>query len=83
MTLSNVRMLTATASLRLDGRLTLERIPYDFRYEPELFPAVMFRCKGIHFTLHFSGALLITGIKTSRDLQNVFYPTLLELNVCL
>ena len=83
MTLSQVRVLTASVSHRLDGRVTLERIPYDFRYEPELFPAVMFTRKGIHFTLHFSGALLITGIKTSRDLQNVIYPTLLELNVCL
>nr|XP_022316631.1 TATA-box-binding protein 2-like [Crassostrea virginica] len=82
-TLSNVRVLTVSASHRLDGRVTLERNPYDFRYEPELFPAVMFTRKGIHFTLHLSGALLITGIKKSRDLENVVYPTVLELNVCL
>jgi TATA-box binding protein (TBP) (component of TFIID and TFIIIB) len=63
--------------------VTLDRIPFDFKYDPELFPAIMFKRQGIHFTLHFSGTLLITGIKGHRDLENVVYPTILELSVCL
>jgi hypothetical protein len=39
--------------------------------------------QGIHFTLHFSGTLLITGIKGHKDLEDVVYPTILELSVCL
>ena len=81
--LSNVRVLTVSASHRFDDRVTLDCIPFDFKYDPELFPAIMFKRQGIHFTLHFSGTLLITGIKGHKDIEYVVYPTILELSMCL
>jgi hypothetical protein len=61
----------------------LDCIPFDFKYGPKLFAAIMFKCQGIHFTLHFSDTLLITGIKGHKELENVVYPTIMELSRCL
>ncbi|KAK3105251.1 hypothetical protein FSP39_020839 [Pinctada imbricata] len=82
-TLTGIKIITASASHRLDGKVTLEHIPFKYRYEPELFPAIMFKRNNIHFTLHFSGVLIITGIKKSKDLDDVIYPVILELAVSL
>ena len=82
-TLTDVKIITASASHRLDGKVKLEHIPFKYRYEPELFPAIMFKREDIHFTLHFSGALIITGIKKPEDIDDVIYPVILELAVSL
>ena len=79
--LSEVRLVTASAVHKLSGRInvkSLSRIP-DFQYNPELFPAAMLRRQGIHFTCHLGGSVLITGIKHSTDLDNVVFPTMVEI----
>ena len=83
--LSEIRLITASAVHKLSGRINVESLCriQDFQYNPELFPAVMLRRQGIHFTCHLSGSLLITGIKNSTDLDNVVLPTIVEIEMCL
>ena len=69
--LRNVRVITASAAHRLNGRIDPQHLPQDFSYEPEFFPAVMFRRSGLHFTCHLSGIMLITGIKGEKDIDEV------------
>ena len=81
--LKHVKIITASACHRLEGTVKVENIPFACTFEPELFPAIMFRRKKIHFTLHFSGALIITGIKREKDMNRIVYPVILELTLCL
>lgn len=81
--LEDVNIITASACHRFDEIVRLQNIPFDYTYNPEVFPAIMFKRGGIHFTLHFSGALLITGIKCSKDINEVIYPVILELAISL
>ena len=78
--LKNVRVVTASASHHLSGNIDPSRLPREFSYEPELFPAVMFRRRGIHYICRLSGILMITGIKHQRDIDEV-YSVILEMEV--
>ncbi|VDI51053.1 Hypothetical predicted protein [Mytilus galloprovincialis] len=80
--LTQVQILTASASHQLSGRVDPYRLPSEFSFEPEIFPAVMFRRHGMHFTCHLSGKIMITGLKSQRDVQEV-YPVLLEMELYL
>ena len=80
--LTNVRVVTASAAHQLTERIDPTRWPKDFSYEPELFPAVMFRRHAMHFICHLSGKTMITGIKRSNDLADI-YDVLLELSLYL
>ena len=75
-------MVTASAAHQLIERIDPTRLPKDFSYEPELFPAVMFLRHGMHFICHLSGKTMITGIKRSSDLDDI-YNVLLELAIYL
>ncbi|OWF47105.1 hypothetical protein KP79_PYT01353 [Mizuhopecten yessoensis] len=55
-------------------------LPPGFPCELELFNAAMQRRGNVHFTCHFSGKVLITGIKTDRQLNGA-YASLLELEL--
>jgi transcription initiation factor TFIID TATA-box-binding protein len=81
--LQNLTCATASAVHELSSTIKLESIPIGsgFSYEPELFPAIMARRDGVHFTCHFSGKIIITGIKRPRDICEIVYPMLLELEM--
>lgn len=83
--LSNVRLVTASAVHKLSAVINVNSLypMLNFTYDPELFPAVMLRRQGIHFTCHLRGTVLITGIKKSKDLDEVVFPTILEIEMCL
>lgn len=83
--LQNVRLVTASACHKLSGKVNASSLSksLNFSYDPELFPAVMLRRDGIHFTCHLRGTVLITGIKRLKDLDNVVFPTILEIEMCL
>ena len=84
-TLTKVRLVTASAVHKLSGRVNVNTLSRFFTcsYDPELFPAVMFRRKGIHFTCHLKGTILITGIKRARNIDDIVYPALVEIETCL
>lgn len=79
--LTNVRLVTASAVHHFNVKVNPERLP-DYHYEPELFPSVMFRKYGIHFSLTLNGTLIITGIRGESDLTSV-YAVMLELELFL
>lgn len=69
--LRNVRVVTVSGAHRFSGRIDPQHLPPDFTYEPELFPAVMCRRAGIHFTCYLSGIMMISGIKGEKDIDEV------------
>lgn len=83
--LTNVQPVTASAFHKLSSRLDLNSISpaLNFSYDPELFPAVMMRRNDIHFTYHLCGSVLITGIKRPKDLDEIVYPTIVEIETSL
>lgn len=76
--LRNIKIITASAAHQLNGRIDPQQLPPHFSYEPELFPAVMFRREGLHYICHLSGKMMITGIKRDKDLDDI-YPVILEM----
>ena len=80
--LPNVRVVTTSAAHQLTDRIDPTRLPKDFSYEPELFPAVMFQRHDMHFICHLSGNTMITEIKRSSDLDDIC-SVLFELALCL
>jgi len=76
--LRNIKVIIASATHELNGRIDPRRLPLHFNYEPELFPAVMFRREGLHYICHLSGKMMITGIKRDKDLDDI-YPVILEM----
>ena len=81
--LKDVKIITASASHTLIGALDLYRLARDrtLLYEPELFPAVNFKMKGINFCCFHTGKVVITGIRGSSQIDGVVYPTLIELEL--
>ena len=84
-TLTKVRLVTASAVHKLSGRVNVNTLSRFFTcsYDPALFPAVMFRRNGIHFTSHLKGTILITGIKRARNIDDIVYPDLIVIETCL
>lgn len=79
--LTHIKVTTISASFKLEGSLNLTQIVnyYSGSYEPERFPAVMFVKGSVHFTCFHSGSVLMTGIKTEKQMYNVCIPVLIEL----
>ena len=51
------------------------------RYEPELFTAAMIRDGHVHFTCFRTGKIVITGVHSRRDIDNIVLPKLIELEM--
>ncbi len=79
----NISVRNCTAIHSLLGTLNLPNLVtgLDARYEPELFPAAMLKREGVHYTCFHTGKILITGFKSTETLDEVIYPTLLELEL--
>ena len=82
--LGAVKLLTMSAVHDLGCTLLLNEVALYMggSYEPELFPAAMFKKEGIHYTCYHTGKIVITGIKTEKDVWDLLAPTLLELELC-
>ena len=50
-------------------------------HEPEIFHAISLKREKVHFTIYTSGKVIITGIKSKRELQDVIQPTIVELEM--
>lgn len=51
-------------------------------YEPELFNAPILKRGKISFTVYHTGKVIITGVKTDDDIEDIVMPTLLEIDIC-
>ncbi len=82
-TLNNVRVTTATMFHTLSAPLDLKLLVQERQliYEPELFPAANFKVENVTFSCFLNGKVIITGIKKTRDIDDVVMPTLIELEL--
>ena len=76
--LIDATIITASANQTLSGGLDLYRLAGDrsLLYEPEIFPALNFKIKGVNFCCFHTGKVVITGIKTMTQMDDAVYPTL-------
>ena len=81
--LRDVKIITVSASHTLSSGLDLHKLAQDrtLLYEPELFPALNFKLEGVNFCCFHTGKVVITGIKSPAQIDDVIYPTLIELEL--
>ena len=83
--LKKIEILTASGVYSLgrsvDYSILVKEL--DFSYEPEIFHAPSLKCGGVNFTIFKTGKIIITGIKSKSDVDNIVHPTLLNIEtVC-
>ena len=82
--LKDVKCVTISASHTLSDTLDLEHMAKDrpsVAYEPELFPAANFKVEGVNFCCFHTGKVVITGLKSLKQMDTVVYPALIELEL--
>ena len=81
--LNNMKVVTRSAAHTLDGKINYNEIVKDLgaEYNPELFHAALLKKGKVNFTVFRSGKVVITGVKTNAILNNVVYPTIIELEL--
>ena len=81
--LTDAKIITVSASHTLSVGLDLYRLAGDrsLLYEPEIFPALNFKIEGVNFCCFHIGKVVITGIKTTAQIDDAVYPTLVELEL--
>jgi len=72
------KILTISACHGLSGPLDIQSLCKKgfASWEPELFCGAMLNKGKIHFTCFHTGKVVITGIKSLKDLDSVVYPTI-------
>ena len=72
-----------SAVQQLSGRIRYTDIVEGMgaQYEPELFHAAKLDRQGVHFTVFSTGKVSIMGIKDENCIDNIVYPTLVELDL--
>ncbi|MES9971551.1 MAG: hypothetical protein ABW092_16080 [Candidatus Thiodiazotropha sp.] len=81
--LTDVKRLTASACHELSGSLILDNLAREAKasFHPEIFPALVLKKEGVTFSCFHSGKIIITGIKRTKDLDRIVYPTIIELEL--
>ena len=81
--LRDVKLITVSTSHTLSSGLDLQALAIDraLLYEPELFPALNFKIDRVNFCCFHTGKVVITGVKSSDQIDDVVYPTLIELEL--
>ena len=81
--LRDTKILTVSASHTLSTGPDLNSLAQDriVLYEPELFPALNFKMGGINFCCFHTCKVVITGIRTMAQIDDVVYPFLIELEL--
>ena len=81
---TDVKWVTLSATHTLSTALDLRQLATErpnVTYEPELFPSVNFKVEGVNFCCFHSGKVVMTGIKSIRQIDDVVYPTVIELEL--
>ena len=81
--MDTIRVITMSAIHTLTKPLDLIQITKILygQYEPEIFPAAMFKQGGIHFNCFRSGKVVMTGIKRTAQIRNTIIPCIIELQI--
>ena len=79
--LQRLNVVTMTMVTDIEKKLCLEGMAFalDGQYESELFNAMTLRKGNIHFAVFQSGKIVVTGLKTLKDIHRVVMPTILEM----
>jgi len=82
--LTRIDVVTISAVHKLSARLCFKEVCdwLGAEYDPEILNAAILKKNKINFNCFQSGSVVITGIKRSRDLDEIVYPTLIELELC-
>ena len=78
-----IKTITMNAVYTLCGKVEYEKIVWQSHgsYKPEIFHTIGFIREGIHYTVYKSGKVIITGIKSEKNLDNKVNGVLLELEL--
>ena len=81
--IKKIKIVTRSAVYTLSNVPDYKRIAQYSQgsYEPEIFHAARFIKEGVHYTVYKSGKVIITGIKTEKELDAKVNPTLLDLEI--
>lgn len=81
--LTKITLLTQSAVYYLKSKVNIHKLVNQMsaEFNPELFHAAYFRKGKLNFIVYNSGCVIITGIKGQKSLNNIVYPTLLELEL--
>ena len=81
---AHVKVDTITAVYDVRERLDLKMLhkEMDASYEPEIFPAAIFKRAGINYTCHHTGKVVIMSIKSEENMIETVWPTLIEISLC-
>ena len=83
MYLTDAKIITVSASHTLSGGLDLYRLAGErsLLYEQEIFSRLNFKIERVNFCCFHTGKVVITGIKTTTQINDVVYPTLIKLEL--
>ena len=82
--ISEVRLVTASTVYKLSGRINVKSLYLVFRTFNTIQSYFLPPYNDKTFILrHLRGSILITGIKHSTDFDNVVFPTIVEMELCL
>ena len=82
--LTHIKWVTLSACHTLSTTLDLKLLATEkplVVYEPELFPSANFKVEGVNFCCFQSGKVVMTGIKSFKQIEDIVYPTLVELEL--
>ncbi|OOY49109.1 hypothetical protein BOV97_13100 [Solemya velum gill symbiont] len=78
-----LKLVTVSAFFEVNGNLSMDVLAkyLGAMYEPELFPAAMIKRNRVNFTCFRNGKVLVTGIKSKKDLDTVVLSVYMELEL--
>ena len=81
--LQKIWINSMTGLAKIDGPLCMRTVAQQMNgtYEPELFNACTFHRDKVHFKCFSSGKVVIAGIRSEKQLEDIVYPCLLELQL--
>lgn len=81
--LKHIKLVTSSAVATLGHRIDLSSIAAltDTVWEPELFNGLNFYKGKVHFSCFSTGKVVITGISTFKLIDDVIYPTILDMQM--
>ena len=81
--ITKIQIVTRSAAYSFTKTLDYRKIAEYTKgsYEPEIFHGLRFIKEGLHYTLYKSGRVVVTGIKSEKDLDTKVNPTLLEIDI--
>lgn len=82
--LTKVKWITLSATHTMNNAIDIPKLVLErpmVIYEPELFSAANFRVERINFSCFHSGKVVITGVTSRKQMDDIVYPTLVELEL--